>query len=221
MQIGVLADIHGNRVALDAVLDDMPPVDKLVCVGDVIGYNPWPHECVQRLRDRDVPTVAGNHDRSLTNPDAYAHYPMAYAGLKRAQQMLTDTQQDWLQNLPDTRHLANGDVKLVHSHPTNQGEYVYPEDFPDLAPHLGTESILLLGHTHIQSHRIVDQTLVVNPGSVGQPRDGDPRAAYSIVDTDAFTVAECRVSYDIAAVQHELDRLDMPPKTGYRLIKGK
>ncbi|MEF8857555.1 MAG: YfcE family phosphodiesterase [Halolamina sp.] len=156
MRLGVLSDIHGNRIALDAVLADMPPVEGLVCAGDVVGYNPWPQACVDSVRDHDMAMVLGNHDRAVAGALG------------------------WLGSLSTERRVADGRVKLVHGHPDDPDHYTHPDEFS--AALLGDEELLVMGHTHHQYHERDDEGIVLNPGSVGQPRDGDPDATYAVVD---------------------------------------
>ena len=172
MLVGVISDVHANRVALRAVLEDMPEVDRLVCAGDVVGYNPWPADCVDALRDRDVPTVAGNHDRAVVTGAGFGANGMAHAGVEHARESLDD------------------------------------------------EDVLVMGHTHVQHHERYDDGIVLNPGSVGQPRDDDPRAAYAVVDLGAPTVEEHRVEYDVDRVVEAVEAAGLPRQTGERLRKG-
>ena len=219
MQVGVISDIHGNRVALDAVFGDMPSVDALVCAGDVVGYNPWPGACVEAVREREIPTVMGNHDRAVASGAAFAFNSMAGAGVEHAREELTDEQVEWLETLPTERTAFDAQVKVVHGHPDDPDRYTYPDLFgPNL---LDEEDVLVLGHTHVQHHETYDEGIVMNPGSIGQPRDGDPRAAYAVLDLDAMTVEEHRVEYDIAAVEHAVDEAGLPESIGSRLRKGR
>jgi len=219
MKIGVISDVHGNIVALDAVLEDMPDVDELVCAGDVVGYNPWPGECVDTIRDADAPTIEGNHDRAVVTGQYPGFNDMAAAGVEYAREQLTDEQIEWLAALPTERTLFGGRVKLVHGHPDDPDHYTRPSEFsPDL---LGGEDVLIMGHTHVQHHEIYDDGIVLNPGSVGQPRDRDHRAAYSIVDLDERTVDERRVEYDTDAVIHEVVEAGLPQQIGFRLTQGR
>lgn len=226
MRLGCISDIHGNRVALDAVIDDMPPVDKLICCGDVIGYNPWPADCLTRIREEADLVVQGNHDREVHTPEKYKQNRSAYEGLKLAQERLSDDQLEWLAGLPEQATTVDGTVRVVHSHPTVLDKYVRPGQFSEMVNHLEDEErCLLLGHTH-QQHAVdmgkFDRDeLIVNPGSVGQPRDNDPRAAYAVVDTDSWTVELNRVEYDIPRVQEEVSRVGLPKKTGNRLKSGR
>ncbi|MFC7072471.1 metallophosphoesterase family protein [Halovenus rubra] len=219
MDIGILSDIHGNKVALETVLEDMPPVDGIVCAGDIVGYNPWHGECIETIHERQIPTVMGNHDRAVAGNSSFGFNSMAGAGVQHAQETLSDDETDWLATLPEQRREFDGRIKIVHSHPERRGHYTYPEEFSrDL---LGEESVLVLGHTHVQHHEIYADGIVMNPGSVGQPRDSDPRAAYSILDLADLSVTEHRVEYDIERVQTEVDRAGLPERIGNRLVEGR
>ena len=234
MKIGLVSDIHGNRVALETVLADMPAVDALACAGDVVGYNPWPAECVDAVRDpsalleeigRDdpptgeVPTVMGNHDRAVASGTAFRFNRMAAAGVDHAREELDDDRLEWLSDLPDERREFDDRVKIVHGHPEDPDRYTYPEEFSPRM--LGDEDVLVLGHTHVQHAEQYSEGIVVNPGSVGQPRDSDPRAAYAVLDLDALTVDLHRVEYDVEAVQEAVSEAGLPEKIGARLSKGR
>ncbi|WP_336035813.1 metallophosphoesterase family protein [Halobacterium yunchengense] len=219
MKVGVVSDVHANLVALGAVLADLPDVDAVVCAGDVVGYNPWPAECVDALRERDVPTVMGNHDRMVASGRNFRGNGMAQAGVRHARRELNDVQRSWVERLPRERTLFDGRVKVVHDHPEVQDRYTYPEAF---GPHLlGDEDVLVLGHTHVQYHEAYDEGVVLNPGSVGQPRDRDPRAAYAVLDLDSLAVTEHRVEYDVERVAAAVREAGLPEGTAQRLSEGR
>ncbi|MFC6731230.1 MULTISPECIES: metallophosphoesterase [unclassified Haladaptatus] len=219
MQLGVISDVHGNLPALEAVFDAMSSVDALVCAGDVVGYNPWPGECVDLLREHDVLTIRGNHDRAVVTGTADHFNGMAQAGVRYAERVLTEAQHEWLAALPVERTEFDGRVKLVHGHPDDPDRYTYPDVFsPSM---LRGENLLVTGHTHVQGHRTFEEGVVLNPGSVGQPRDGDPRAAYAVVDLDSMAVTERRVSYDIDAVEKKVREVGLPEDIARRLRRGR
>jgi len=222
MQIGLVSDIHANLPALEGVLDDMPPVDELYCAGDVVGYNPWPAECLARVREECSVIVQGNHDRTVETPQRYAANEMAMAGLQHAKAQLDDEQLRFLADLPPRTEVADGAYRLVHSHPDpdNLGEYVRPRQFTAMRPYLDAHDGLVLGHTHVQHATTVDGRLVVNPGSVGQPRDGDPEAAYAVLDTAANEVDLRRTRYDVDRVIEAVEAAGLPERTGARLLDG-
>jgi putative phosphoesterase len=219
MLVGVISDIHSNIVALEAVLEDMPPVDELVCAGDVVGYNPWPAEAVERIRERAVPTVMGNHDRMVATGSNFGANRMAQAGVTHARRELSSDQIDWLGRLPTERRLFDDRMKIVHGHPEDPDRYTYPEEF---GPHLlGEEQVLVMGHTHVQHLEQSAAGIILNPGSVGQPRDRDPKAAYAVVDLDGLTADTYRVAYDIDRVTEAIDQAGLPEETGRRLQRGR
>ncbi|MGQ4557128.1 metallophosphoesterase family protein [Halobellus sp. GM3] len=219
MRVAVISDVHSNRVALDAVFADLPPVDAIVCAGDVVGYNPWPAECVAAVREREIPTVMGNHDRATASETPFRFNSMAAAGVEHARAALDDDALAWLAALPDNRTALGGRVKLVHGHPDDPDRYTYPAEFsPEM---LGEEAVLVMGHTHVQGHEVFADGIVMNPGSVGQPRDGDPRAAYALVDIDDRTVEERRVEYDVDAVADAVREAGLPDRIGERLYEGR
>jgi predicted phosphodiesterase len=219
MDVGLLSDIHANLPALEAVLEDMPPVEMIVCAGDVIGYNPWPAECVERVRDVADAVVIGNHDRTVEQPERYRANRMAEAGLEFAGESLSAAQLAWVTALP-RRHTFEEAFLLVHDHPEYQDKYVYPAEFSTLDRHLGEFRGAVLGHTHIQHQATIDGRLVVNPGSVGQPRDGDSRAAYAVLHTEDPDVDLHRVGYDIGRVVDRIEAVGLPERTGARLREG-
>lgn len=219
MQIGIISDVHANRVALEAVLEDMPDVDQLVCAGDLVGYNPWPAAVVERIRALDVPCVQGNHDRMVASGGNFPGNPMARAGVAHARDQLSADQLSYLGSLPTERRLFDGEVKVVHGHPDDPDRYTYPADFsPDL---LEGESVLVLGHTHVQHVEPTEDGIILNPGSVGQPRDGDPNAAYALLDLEGMEVETRRVSYDISRVERAVAEADLPLRTAERLRAGR
>jgi len=240
MKVGVIADVHGNLVALDAVLADMPAVDRLVCAGDVVGYNPWHADCVaavrgdppsgddggfalsdaarERLPDDGVPTVMGNHDRAVAFDRGHGFNEMARTAVAHAREACTEDQVEWLGDLPEQRVVCDGRLRVVHGHPHDPDRYTYPEEYaPSM---LDGEAVLVTGHTHVQGHETFDEGLVMNPGSVGQPRDGDPRAAYAVLDFESREFEGHRVEYDIDRVVDAVREADLPLRTGTRLRRG-
>lgn len=220
MQIGLISDIHGNLPALETVLSDMPPVDNIVCLGDVIGYNPWPSECLERVREEASVTVKGNHDRTVRTPERYRANRMAEAGLEYALEELSEEQLTWLDELPRTATVADDRFLLVHDHPEVQDRYVMPHMFDDLWSYLDEYDGLALGHTHVQHKETDGGRVLVNPGSVGQPRDNDSRAAYGVLDSDTMSVELHRVEYDIDRVIEKVEAEGLPERIGSRLLDG-
>ncbi|KPN30272.1 phosphodiesterase [Halolamina pelagica] len=168
---------------------------------------------------RDVPTVQGNHDRAVASGRAPGFNGMAQAGVDYARDHLGADALDWLDGLPTERHVVDDRVTVVHGHPDDPDHYTYPREFaPDL---LDGAELLVMGHTHVQHHAVFGDGIVLNPGSVGQPRDRDPDAAYAVVDLDERTVDERRVSYDIDAVVDAVAEAGLPAEIGERLRDGR
>lgn len=222
MRVGLVADVHADLPALEAVLTDMPPVDDIVCAGDVVGYNLWPVACVERLRDVCSLVVQGNHDRAVETPDRYTHNEQAHAGLEFARDELSESQRRWLADLPPRTEFADGAYQLVHSHPDPDqlGTYLRPAQFPRMRPYLDDHRGIVLGHTHVQHAATIDNRFIVNPGSVGQPRDSNSRAAYAVLDTDTAGVDLRRVEYDIDRVIRWVEETGIPKYAGTRLLDG-
>lgn len=221
MTVALISDIHANKPALDAVLDDAPDVDAFVNAGDVVGYNPYPRECVAAVRELDAASVQGNHDRAVAGDASFGFHSTAGRAVEWTERHVDDETVDWLGDLPQERETVFDDVrvKVVHGAPGAPDRYTYPRDFsPSL---LGDEDVLVLGHTHVQGKEVYDEGIVVNPGSVGQPRDGDPRAGYALLDEDDGSVELRRVEYPISEVQDEIRRADLPESLAERLEEGR
>jgi putative phosphoesterase len=188
----------------------MPPVDVLVCAGDVIGYYPYSNEVCERIRGIEAAVVRGNHDAYVTGllpPDP------AKIGAYRTdwiRERLDESHLRWLKSLPIEMHFQWGPGRLCirHASPWDEETYLYPD-----SPHLDrvrlqAGEILLLGHTHRPLVRACGDGLLVNPGSVGQPRDWNPMAAYALLDTETGSVTLRRVPYDVAGLQRELTQMN-------------
>ncbi len=217
MKIAFISDIHSNLPALNKVLEDIPKnVDKIVCTGDIIGYGPWPKECVDIIKDTCDFVVQGNHDRQVHYPEKYSQNKGAYEGLKYALSELSKSDVKWLQSLNEKQYIKN--YMIVHSHPVQTDLYVYPSDFKSMGKYIKDFDGLIMGHTHKQHAEYTKENkLIINPGSVGQPRDGDSRAAYAILDAEKNEVQLNRVEYDIEKTINKIKEVGLPVKSGERL----
>ena len=221
MRFGVISDIHGNLPALEAVCEAMPSVDGYLCPGDVVGYNPWPAACVDRVRELSAVTVRGNHDRAVAFDGGRGFNAMAKAGVAYAREQLGEGNMEWLRSLPTEQFVDDGRVQVVHGHPDDPDRYTYPREFTASMLGEGVD-VLLLGHTHVQGVQRFDDGIVCNPGSVGQPRDGDPKAAFAVLDLDGEpTVDTHRVAYDVDRVIEAVGEAGLPKRIGTRLRSGK
>lgn len=193
MKVGLIADIHGNIAALDAVLNDMPPVDAIVCAGDVVGYNTYPNEVCVRLQQLGAHVVRGNHDCYVTGRAQFRSLPSLRVEWTRDN--LRPENFEWLATLPAELRFDWGGRKMIvrHASPWDEETYLYP-DSPRLDDvRLAADEILVLGHTHHPMIRSCGEGLLINPGSVGQPRDRDPRPSYMNLDIEARLVEHRRV----------------------------
>ncbi len=243
-----LSDVHGNLLALEAVLADVQTLgmpDAIWVLGDLTAFCPWPVETLVRLRE--LPNVAflqGNTDRYLVtgrrpalrihSPEDWAnasvHLAERDANFRWTVERLSYTDYEFLRTLPLQLEMdipGYGRVVAVHATPTDDEAVIFPDMSDDqIRPHLsGLDARLLLyGHTHRPLDRTVDGVRLVNDGSVGLPMDGDPRAAYALLEFegDQCTVAIRRVAYDVEVVIAELERVEHPGRgwVGQRLLEA-
>ncbi len=239
MRIALLSDVHSNLVALDAVLDHVGAVDAVWHLGDIVGYGPDPDGVVARLDQVGAVGVRGNHDAAAIGGDEIEQFnPDARAAMAWTRAAIADATRAWLAALPDRR--TEGDLTLVHGSPRDPTwEYLTSASSARASFELLTTTHGLNGHTHIPlAFALKDDRIdalqpddgdrlaldglraLLNPGSVGQPRDGDPRASYLTLDTEAGAVAWHRVGYDIAAVQAAMRECRLPPRLVERLAYG-
>ncbi len=241
MRAAVVSDIHGNLHALEAVLADIAAagVDEVWSLGDVVGYGPRPNECCALVRERAALALCGNHDLAAVGRLDVAEFSGdAAAAARWTASVLESGHRDWLAALEPAGERAG--VELYHGSPRDPvWEYVLSEDVALLCL-LETEApLVLVGHSHVAlavswdgatlaggaaaAGTELDLTaarLLVNPGSVGQPRDGDPRAAWLLLDTAAARATFRRVPYDITRTQAEIRELGLPDVLAARLPHG-
>jgi predicted phosphodiesterase len=241
MRVAVISDVHGNLHALESVLEalDADPVDALWCLGDVVGYGPKPNECCDLVRERAALSLCGNHDlavRGTIDLDEFSGDAAVAAGWTRT--ILRDDALAWLRSLEPAGKAE--DVALFHGSARDPvWEYVLSDESAATTLLLTTERIVLVGHSHValqvalrgtelEGGLAPDGTVLglgearwlLNPGSVGQPRDGDPHAAYLVLDLDARTATFRRVPYDVARTQEEMREAALPDLLALRLAFG-
>jgi predicted phosphodiesterase len=239
MRIAVLSDIHSNLVALDAVLAALGPVDAIWQLGDVVGYGPEPDRVVARLIEVGAVGVRGNHDSAAVGGEEAQHFNVdARTAIEWTRRVIRPATVAYLEALPEL--LLEADFTLVHGSPRSPiWEYVTstPVARANLAAIATT--YCLHGHTHVptvfrdddgaieliaprdgSSLTLDHRGVLLNPGSVGQPRDGDRDASYLVIDTDQAAVTWHRVAYDIAATQAAMRRVDLPRRLIDRLDHG-
>jgi predicted phosphodiesterase len=247
MRILVLSDLHANMTAFEAVLQAAKDRwDRSVCLGDVVGYGPDPNEVTARLRELGTLTIRGNHDKAISGVMGADDFnPVAKAAVDWSNNALEPDHLKWLTNLPRGPVTTDG-IVLVHGAFQDEDEYVFTpaqalEGLLD-----STAEVTFFGHTHhqggfsylnyklevLQIHPRMNEAFaplrhepprryLLNPGSVGQPRDADPRAAFAIADLEHQTVEFWRVEYDIAAVQQRMRKAKLPEALVQRLLVGR
>ncbi|HST14246.1 MAG TPA: metallophosphoesterase family protein [Gaiellaceae bacterium] len=241
MRFAVISDIHANLHALESVLADVDrdSVDEIWCLGDVVGYGPRPNECCDLIRERAAISLCGNHDLATLGLLDVAEFSGDAATAARwTSSVLGGEQRAWLGSL-DPSGRREG-AELFHASPRDPvWEYVLSEEVALLSLEATTEPLVLVGHTHVALALALDgdgvdgglapggitvelgeHRFLVNPGSVGQPRDGDPRAAWLLLDTGSGTAAFRRVAYPIEETQKEMRNAALPETLAGRLAHG-
>lgn len=246
MRYLVISDLHSNWEALQAVLGDARgQYDRIVCCGDLVGYGPDPNAVVDWARDNLHAVVRGNHDRACGGMEDLEWFnPVARAASVWTTARLTPENYDYLRQLPAGPLPADG-FQLIHGSPLDEDEYlISATDARNAFDYLET-SVNFFGHTHLQCgyawangyfqtmrqldpfqgevwHRLDgDGIYLINAGSVGQPRDGDPRAAFALYDNEAREVVQRRVRYDHKATQRKIEAAGLPDVLGSRLAIGR
>jgi diadenosine tetraphosphatase ApaH/serine/threonine PP2A family protein phosphatase len=236
----VLGDIHANLPALEAVLEDAAACDvtDYISVGDIVGYNAHPSECLRRIRELVSTVVRGNHDHYCAHEESLDDFhPLAANVIDWTRRQLSDDDIQYLRSLRYTRVV--GGFTLVHSTLDMPEKWGYVFDTLEADAHFTyqTSAVCFYGHTHVpvtyqKSSRVTRTTeervhirlgtkYFVNGGSVGQPRDGDPRAAYVIYDTENRVLEFRRVPYDIQKAQASVRDAGLPERLAVRLALGK
>jgi predicted phosphodiesterase len=251
VRILLLSDIHANLEALDACLGNAPSFDSIVNLGDIVGYGASPNEVTERSREIGTTFVRGNHDKAATGGMEVEDFnPMAAAAALWTRNELTSENLEWLRALPHGPVPLPDfpEVHLVHGSPNDEDEYVVSLG-DALAPLITlTTPLTFFGHTHLQGgffangssadgfrpeYKTVGQAesvplqlknsarYLINPGSVGQPRDGDWRAAFGLFDTEAMVVHFHRTPYNLKAAQDRIFEAKLPPRLATRLASGR
>jgi len=246
MRLAVIADIHSNSEALAIVLAriDQEGVDAILNLGDLVGYNASPNECLELLQGRDVWSLAGNHDLALFDPERAQNFNIiAYEALMWCRQQVRPEFLEFLQGLPLLRKLP-GSFLACHGTPANPDTYIaYHFQGKRVLKELYQHSdlrVCFFGHTHrralwyrdirgkVALRQISPATMqlspeehyLINPGSVGQPRDGNPEAAYAIFDDEEASIQFKSVPYDVSGAQRRILAAGLPPYLAERLALG-
>ena len=229
MRIVVVSDLHANLAAFDRVLADMPGHDEFYCLGDIVGYGPQPNEVIEILKAQN-PTVilAGNHDHAVVTDDASGFADHAVKAIQWTRLNLSPENLSFLGTLRPSarRSVAEHSTALYHGSPRDPfNEYVFPGTSDMILRELiklSSARVLLQGHTHVPMAFRDPQGILLNPGSVGQPRDGDPRASYMILEVDDEKVSHKirRVQYDVEKTSQAILAHGLPRFLAERLHQG-
>lgn len=251
MRLLILSDIHGNLEALEACLAAAPAYDFVVNLGDVVGYGASPNEVVERSRGLGKFFVRGNHDKAATGLiDIHDFNPMAGTAALWTRDELSPDNLEWLQAMPQGPAQLEElpDAQFVHGSPLDEDEYVITVR-DALEPMMESPvSLTFFGHTHVQGSFVLTQNAadayhpayetvgqpetteyplrpgtryMINPGSVGQPRDGDWRAAFAWFDVEDRVVTFCRIPYDLKTAQDRILAANLPLRLATRLAAGR
>jgi diadenosine tetraphosphatase ApaH/serine/threonine PP2A family protein phosphatase len=245
MRVGIFSDVHANLEALQAVLSayQKAEIDRYICLGDIVGYGANPNECCQLVRDLTDLVVLGNHDAACSGRMSTEWFnSAARAAVEEHQHMLDAAHRKWLAQLP--YRIEFGDMLLCHGSPYQSEQFPYIVDETDVEAilhHLSVcQPLIFVGHTHQGTafvcrqqpaqriwqdtrqriHISPDHTYFFNVGSVGQPRDGDWRPSYAILDTEARTFELQRTEYDVDTASEKIARLGFPLTLSERLFLG-
>lgn len=250
MRILIISDIHANLEALEACLAAAPAHDSVFNLGDIVGYGANPNEVTERSRELGTVIVRGNHDKACSGVTSLQDFnPIAGLAVLWTRQHLKPENLSFLRELPAGPLSPLEGVRCVHGSPRDEDEYVLMRRDAYSILGQATAQVTFFGHTHVQGgfwinddegqkgglamsydSRSGHQTLtlelgdrvkyMINPGSVGQPRDGDPRAAFAVYDTELRTVMFHRVPYDIGTAQEKIFAAGLPERLAIRLEEG-
>jgi diadenosine tetraphosphatase ApaH/serine/threonine PP2A family protein phosphatase len=248
MRYLILSDLHANLDAFEAVLAAAPPADRILILGDIVGYGAEPNAVIERVRQLEpAALIRGNHDKvaaGIEMPDSFN--PAALQSATWTHNTLTDDNRAWLSAIPSGPAEIDATIEICHGSPEDEDEYLFsPADAGRVFPST-TRPVCFFGHTHVPlSYSICphqaevellepdpqEETTVIgikarrhyliNPGAVGQPRDGDPRAAFAFFDTESQTVELRRVRYDVARAQQRIRAAGLPDVLARRLGLGR
>jgi len=242
MRYALIADIHANLAALTAIMADIECrgwVGEVWCLGDVVGYGPDPHQCIEYLKQFEHVCVAGNHDWAAVGKISTSEFnPDAAAACHWTAQQLNPEDVKYLESLPTT--VQRGDFTLVHGSPRKPiWEYLLSTGSAQENFTYFKSPFCLIGHSHVplifesdkagcslsefpanDTLMLAEKRLIINPGGAGQPRDGDPRASYAIYDSEMGAITRYCVPYDIGATQTKMEECGLPASLVARLSYG-
>ena len=251
MRLLVLSDIHANLEALEACLDAAPEYDQVYNLGDIVGYGANPNEVTARSRQLGSVFVRGNHDKACSGMSSLDDFnPIAARAALWTQQQLAPDHLEFLRDLPQGPLEPIANVQLVHGSPRDEDEYILMASDAYAVLAQAAAPLIFFGDTHVQRCFVLESgantgkslvpahtsgkgkqeiklelkpntNYMINPGSVGQPRDNDPRAAFLLYDTEENAITLCRVTYDVSRAQKKIIAAGLPERLALRLAEGR
>lgn len=231
MLIAFISDIHSNIEALQAVWREVKKADVILCMGDLVGYGASPNEVVEFFREqmerREILCVRGNHDNAIAFGAEWGFNPYAREAVRWHQRVMRTENLEFLRKLPVRQLFTddNGDTYiLIHGSPRAPlDEYLFPwlpeGEFKTVLGYIRQKN-LVVGHTHVPMLVEIEGRKIINPGGVGQPRDGDPRASYAMLDTKKGEIEFKRVEYEVEEAARKILKAGLPQFLAYRLYEG-
>jgi len=227
MKLAVISDIHANLPAFEAVLKEMEneeEISKTLCLGDLVGYNPFPNEVIEIIKKEKMECIMGNHDYAVITKDTSWFNYIAADAIKWTIKKIKKENLAFLKKLPMSKILKFRKYPMLLVHGSTRDllyEYVeswYSEEL--LREFIGRHSALAMGHTHVPFFKFLNNKLVLNPGAVGQPRDNNPKASYAILDIEKNSIEIKRVEYNIRKTADEIISQGLSSFLAERLHKG-
>jgi diadenosine tetraphosphatase ApaH/serine/threonine PP2A family protein phosphatase len=241
LKYAIVSDLHANLEALTAALStiDEMGIEHIVCLGDIVGYNANPNECVDLIREREIPCISGNHDAVACGlEEPWGFNPIALSAALWTRENLTSDNAEWLRQLPINRTIDG--FLMAHGSPTDRDCYMF--SWEDVLPHMNfleerESELCFFGHTHcpgifstdgaysLDGDGVFDaggeKPFFINPGSVGQPRDGDPRASFGTFDSEQQRYELVRLEYAVDRAAERVVRAGLPNFLAERLYVGR
>ncbi len=246
MRYLVISDIHGNLEALEEVLKQTPPFDQLVCLGDLVGYGASPNEVITTVRSHDLAgVIRGNHDKVCAGLDPGFNFNNnAYASAMWTRDRLSPDNFDYLRQLPEGPVVVSPDITIAHGSPMDEDYYILYENDAYISFQAFNTRLCFFGHSHVPGIFVLEESAssfyyfiprgdatfklrgdgscryLVNPGSVGQPRDYDPRASFCLLDTEQWTLSFFKLNYPTKEAARKITAAGLPEFLAERLFTG-
>jgi len=235
MKIAFIADIHANIFALKKVLKDIEKqnVDKIICLGDLVGYAPYPNEVINLIKEKNILTIQGNYDESTGEElmvcgcdyESQKETENANKSLFWTQEEVSEENKKWLAELPKEKkiEIEGWNLYLVHGSPRKNNEYLYADskEVKEIAKNFEFD-VLLSGHTHLPYFKVINEKYIVNAGSAGKPKHGNPRATYVILDIkkDSIDYTDREVKYNEEKIAKAIENNEILPNDFAELFRN-